>query len=212
MSSHILHEIEALTDRILLIHRGRVLAEGRIEEIRFLIENQPLTYRIVSRERRRIAGELAKLESVMALTFAEPPEDALEVRTNRPAELFEVIQKWGGRPPMVGRGSLCGGRQFGRGLPVLGERVSHPMSMLSQIQALTRITNYQFFRGKVRLVLLLWVGLLPSLVKLLSRLLASNQGSHIPISPIDEYFELFVGLFVGLILPAFCTICRDSRS
>ncbi|MCX7963125.1 MAG: ABC transporter permease [Candidatus Sumerlaea chitinivorans] len=76
------------------------------------------------------------------------------------------------------------------------------MSMLSQIQALTRITNYQFFRGKVRLVLLLWVGLLPSLVKLLSRLLASNQGSHIPISPIDEYFELFVGLFVGLILPA----------
>jgi len=92
VSSHILHEIEALTDRILLIHRGRVLAEGRIEEIRFLIENQPLTYRIVSRERRRIAGELAKLESVMALTFAEPPEDALEVRTNRPAELFEVIQ------------------------------------------------------------------------------------------------------------------------
>lgn len=76
------------------------------------------------------------------------------------------------------------------------------MSKLSQMQALTRITNYQFFRGKVRLVLLLWVGLLPSLVKLLSRLLAGNQGAHIPISPIDEYFELFVGLFVGLILPA----------
>ncbi len=166
VSSHILHEIEALTDRILLIHRGRVLAEGRIEEIRFLIENQPLTYRIVSRERRRIAGELAKLESVMALTFAELPEDALEVRTNRPAELFEVIQNGVVARQWSVEEVSCGGRQFGRGLPVLGERVSHPMSMLSQIQALTRITNYRLFRGKVRLVLLLWVGLLPSLVKL----------------------------------------------
>jgi len=92
VSSHILHEIEALTDRILLINRGRLLAEGQIEEIRALIENQPLTFCIVSRQRRNIAGELAKLESVMALTFTDPPDNAIEVRTNRPAELFEMVQ------------------------------------------------------------------------------------------------------------------------
>ena len=37
VSSHILYEIESLTETILLIHQGRILAEGTISDIRELI-------------------------------------------------------------------------------------------------------------------------------------------------------------------------------
>src|SRR5207248_9660350 len=38
VSSHILHEIEAMTANILLIDQGRILAEGNVHQIRDLID------------------------------------------------------------------------------------------------------------------------------------------------------------------------------
>ena len=43
VSSHILHEVEALTSDILLMHHGRVLAEGNVHQIRDLIDEHPHT-------------------------------------------------------------------------------------------------------------------------------------------------------------------------
>ena len=43
VSSHILHEVEAMTRRVLLIHNGRVLAEGDVREIRDLLDEHPHT-------------------------------------------------------------------------------------------------------------------------------------------------------------------------
>ena len=34
VSSHVLHEVEAMTDRIALILKGRLIAEGTLEELR----------------------------------------------------------------------------------------------------------------------------------------------------------------------------------
>ena len=47
VSSHVLHEVEAMTPRIVLLHQGRVLARGTIEEIRSLLDQYP--HRIVLR-------------------------------------------------------------------------------------------------------------------------------------------------------------------
>ncbi len=41
VSSHVLHEVEAMTSRVLLIHDGRVLAEGDVREIRDLLDEHP---------------------------------------------------------------------------------------------------------------------------------------------------------------------------
>ena len=41
VSSHILHEIEAMTSNILLINNGRILAEGNVHQIRDLIDEHP---------------------------------------------------------------------------------------------------------------------------------------------------------------------------
>ena len=46
VSSHILHEIEAMTSTILLIHNGRILAEGDVHQIRDLIDEHPHTVHV----------------------------------------------------------------------------------------------------------------------------------------------------------------------
>ena len=58
MSSHILHEVEALTRRVLLIHNGRVLAEGDVREIRDLLDEHPHTVTLRAREPRALARGL----------------------------------------------------------------------------------------------------------------------------------------------------------
>lgn len=46
VSSHILGEIAMLTDRILLLFRGRLLAEGSVTEIRQLLDRHPVELRL----------------------------------------------------------------------------------------------------------------------------------------------------------------------
>ena len=41
ISSHVLHEVESLTEEILLLHRGRLLAQGKVAEVRALLSRHP---------------------------------------------------------------------------------------------------------------------------------------------------------------------------
>ncbi len=97
VSSHILHEIENLTPRVALMHRGRLLAQGAVDEIRALIDNQPLTLRIETPTPRPVAQLLAGLESVVSLEFdnldglATVPA-SLTVRTTHPDSVCEALQ------------------------------------------------------------------------------------------------------------------------
>src|SRR5206468_972779 len=45
VSSHVLHEVRSLTPNIVLLHRGRLVAEGHVRQIRDLIDGHP--HRIV---------------------------------------------------------------------------------------------------------------------------------------------------------------------
>ena len=57
VSSHVLHEIEAMTADILLINQGRILAEGNVHQIRELIDEHPHTVSIKADEPRARALE-----------------------------------------------------------------------------------------------------------------------------------------------------------
>ncbi len=96
VSSHILHEIQNLTRRMVMLHRGRVLAEGDIEEVRALIDRQPLTLKISSSRPRVAAGYLVGLESVTSVEFTPPavPADdhSITVRSTAPDSVFEALQ------------------------------------------------------------------------------------------------------------------------
>jgi ABC-2 type transport system ATP-binding protein len=81
VSSHILHEIEAMTANILLINNGRILAEGDIHHIRDLIDEHPHTVYVRAQDPRRLAREFLARDDVRSLKF-EP--EAVVVETGKP--------------------------------------------------------------------------------------------------------------------------------
>jgi ABC-2 type transport system ATP-binding protein len=71
VSSHILHEVEQMTTDILLINKGRVVADGNIYRIRELIDEHPHTIFIDCSEPRAFASRLATYEDVVSIEFEE---------------------------------------------------------------------------------------------------------------------------------------------
>ena len=69
VSSHILHEVEAMTRRVLLIHNGRILAEGDVREIRDLMDEHPHTVALRARDPRVLARAVVGSPHVLSLTF-----------------------------------------------------------------------------------------------------------------------------------------------
>ena len=84
VSSHILHEIEAMTATILLMHNGRILAEGNIHTIRDLIDEHPHKVRIRAGDPRGLARGLIGYDDVISLQF----EDAAVVLETRRPDAF----------------------------------------------------------------------------------------------------------------------------
>jgi len=87
VSSHILHEVEAMTRRVLLIHNGRILAEGDVREIRDLMDEHPHTVALRARDPRALAGRLVGAPHVLSLSFGGDGE-WLTVQTARPDEFY----------------------------------------------------------------------------------------------------------------------------
>ena len=98
ISTHILPDVEGLTSRILVLHRGRLRAYGEVAEIRDLLEQYPRKVRIETSEARRLGTLMWNWPSVESLT-AEA--DAVVVQTRRPAEFYAALQSTlaGGDPP-----------------------------------------------------------------------------------------------------------------
>ncbi|MEY2746604.1 MAG: putative transporter ATP-binding protein YxlF [Planctomycetota bacterium] len=88
-STHVLHEVEALTTNVVLLHRGRLLARGEVPAIRALLDRHPRRYSIQAREPRRLARELVELEGVEAVRIAEG--GMLVVETRQPERLLEAL-------------------------------------------------------------------------------------------------------------------------
>jgi ABC-2 type transport system ATP-binding protein len=85
VSSHILHEIEAMTANILLINQGRILAEGNVHQIRELIDEHPHTVHIKADQVRALAREFLGYDDVLSLRLEE---GAVVVQTGRPDEFY----------------------------------------------------------------------------------------------------------------------------
>ncbi len=94
VSSHVLHEVEAMTENVVLIHHGRVLAEGRVHEIRSLLKGYPHHIRIELEEnaperRRALAQRLVAEADLAGLRF---DDEGLTVETTAPDPLFRVLE------------------------------------------------------------------------------------------------------------------------
>ena len=90
VSSHILHEVEAMTRRVLLIHNGRILAEGDVREIRDLMDEHPHTVALRARDPRSLARAVVASPHVLSLTFGAEGE-WVTVQTAKPDEFYAGI-------------------------------------------------------------------------------------------------------------------------
>jgi ABC-2 type transport system ATP-binding protein len=92
VSSHILHEVEAMTRRVLLVHNGRILAEGDVREIRDLMDEHPHTVAVRARDPRGVAAAVVASPSVISVAFGAEGE-WLTIQSARPDELYAALQE-----------------------------------------------------------------------------------------------------------------------
>jgi ABC-2 type transport system ATP-binding protein len=87
VSSHVLHEVEAVTPRVVLINHGRLVAEGHVREIRDLIDKHP--HRIVLRGEnpRALAARLVAFDDVVGVELARH-DGAILVETRSPDAFY----------------------------------------------------------------------------------------------------------------------------
>ncbi|HET6202054.1 MAG TPA: ABC transporter ATP-binding protein [Planctomycetota bacterium] len=88
VASHVLYEVEALTERILLLLRGHLRAEGSIADIRDLLDEVPRKLVVATPDPRGLAAAAAPRDGVVAVR-REKGRVALE--TDRPEEVLRWI-------------------------------------------------------------------------------------------------------------------------
>src|SRR5207245_9343125 len=87
VSSHVLHEVQALTPNIVLLHRGRLVAEGHVQQIRELIDTHPHRIVLVCDNYRGLAGKLVGHADVEAIHFLTR-DSAILVETRQPDAFY----------------------------------------------------------------------------------------------------------------------------
>ncbi|MHB8637695.1 MAG: ABC transporter ATP-binding protein [Fimbriimonadaceae bacterium] len=90
VSSHILYEVETMTKSLLLLHRGRLLAEGDLRVIRSLIDQHPHRVRVEGPEPRAIALATLTLPNVLSLDLRES-EGYVEIEVKDPESFYGAL-------------------------------------------------------------------------------------------------------------------------
>ena len=92
VSSHILPEVEVMTRRIILMHRGKVLAEGDVTKIRDLIPEHPTTVALVSPRPRELAALLVQQDHVVSVELGQSGQ--VIARTDHAVEFYRLLPGW----------------------------------------------------------------------------------------------------------------------
>jgi ABC-2 type transport system ATP-binding protein len=90
VSSHVLHEVESMADRIIVIVRGRLAAAGTHHAIRDAMDEVPRQVLVRSDDGRRLAAGLLDHESVQGVTVED---GQLVVSTRRAGDLAVALPR-----------------------------------------------------------------------------------------------------------------------
>jgi len=89
LSSHVLHEVEGTTDRILLLNHAKLLAEGTVSDIRDLLDQHPHAIEIDCDRPRDLAVRLLAHPGVESVVV--PEDGPLVARTRAPQEVYPAL-------------------------------------------------------------------------------------------------------------------------
>jgi ABC-2 type transport system ATP-binding protein len=87
VSSHVLHEVQSLTPNIVLLNRGRLVAEGHVRQIRDLIDKYPHRIVLACDNYRKLAAEVVTWEGVEGLKIMAH-EKSILVETRTPDTFY----------------------------------------------------------------------------------------------------------------------------
>ena len=93
IASHVLHEIEALTDSFLLICGGRLLASGTASEVNELLFDSPSEIEVDCSDPWRLASVLMDRELAVSISVEKKShgEDTVRLRTLRAGQLWTQL-------------------------------------------------------------------------------------------------------------------------
>ncbi|MFW9987435.1 MAG: ABC transporter ATP-binding protein [Candidatus Odinarchaeota archaeon] len=97
ISSHILFEMEKFSEIVILLYKGRTIAQGSPLRIREMIEDQPHSILITLKDSKKLATLLinnSKQEIVSQIKFQKDihsNDNQIEVLTNEPRELYSLV-------------------------------------------------------------------------------------------------------------------------
>ncbi|MDX2177934.1 MAG: ABC transporter ATP-binding protein [Candidatus Sumerlaeia bacterium] len=93
ISSHVLHEIEAMTNNILMLQGGYLLAEGDVREVRSALKHHPLRVFLRTTEPRRAAAFLLEQPETLSVRV-EDADHALFLETRDYAAFHDALQRF----------------------------------------------------------------------------------------------------------------------
>ncbi|HPJ72937.1 MAG TPA: ABC transporter ATP-binding protein, partial [bacterium] len=76
VSSHILHEVDMISDQVIMIHGGYVVAEGQIQSVRSEMSDHPVQMLVQCSRMKELAAELVRMDQVIEIKI-QPEKKAL---------------------------------------------------------------------------------------------------------------------------------------
>jgi ABC-2 type transport system ATP-binding protein len=90
VASHILPEIESMTNDIILIHQGKVFAQGNIHYIRDLMDKHPHMISVECSQNRKLAAMMIDKEYITNFQF-HPDGNKVTINTIRRDQFFALL-------------------------------------------------------------------------------------------------------------------------
>jgi ABC-2 type transport system ATP-binding protein len=92
ISSHILHEVDMMSDSVVLIHNGYIVAEGEVHGVRDEIDEHPIQIMIRCDRPQKLAARLFEYEHTVEARIHDD-RYGLFVKTRRPEDFYLLLNK-----------------------------------------------------------------------------------------------------------------------
>ncbi len=90
VSSHVLHEVDVISDRVVLISGGYVVAEGNIQEVRSEIQERPMQILVRSKEAGKLASKAFEQDYVVEARLLPEGEGVL-IKTRDADRFYRLL-------------------------------------------------------------------------------------------------------------------------
>ncbi|HUP21368.1 MAG TPA: ABC transporter ATP-binding protein [Thermoanaerobaculia bacterium] len=92
ISSHILHEVDILSDRVILITNGYVVAEGEIQDVREEVKERPMQIFVRCDRPEHLAAAIFQRDSATEVQVHDDRQGLL-LRTRDPSRFFKLLNR-----------------------------------------------------------------------------------------------------------------------